>query len=225
MEVRYFLANKKSWSDVTIMVNRQTTPKKGDVINVGKIKMTVQDVVDATSHGRPITKVLLEEVTPTVARILEVAELMPDLTVICIDEDVNEARKPAGIGMTGSILDPRMRQGSSTATDKVKIFRPSTMMFGNSIRSALGSMGAGYGVQVGDFGDVVTVSVTYSNATTGRAATQNYAILWQGDRTPQNPFKVYSNIARYRLCTGVDQCVSYIRSKASGLSGATTSVL
>ena len=59
-EIRYYLANKRSWSDVTVAVTYKGLPKKGQIINVGKIKMTVKSVDDGTSNGRAVTKVLLE---------------------------------------------------------------------------------------------------------------------------------------------------------------------
>ena len=225
METRYYLANKQSWSDVTTSVTPgmlSKVPKKGDIVNVGKVRMTVKDVVDASVHGKPIKKVMLESLTESETRLVDLVEMLDEPTILGINEPINEAT----IKLKGNRWDNRLQQSNVAPQDSWgQQFRPCTIELGQYIRTGLGSLGAGVGAQVADFGDAVSVTVTYSNAKTGRCSSQSFVVLWQPDRNPKYPYKVYASISRYRSCAGVDQAIGFIRSKISALSGTTSGVL
>lgn len=231
MEIRYFLADKKSWSDVTAGMTSSAlakTPKKGDVVNVGKIKMTVRDIIPTTIHGKEITKVLLEQLGDPESRLVDLIERLDNPIIIGLDEGINEAKAtPSRVGgttrMGGNMWDPRLQKSNLAPVDSWGVqFRPCTIELGNYMRTAIGNMGPGYGAQVADFGDAVSVTITYSNAKTGKCASQSFIVLWQPDRDPKYPYKVYANISRYRTCAGVDQAANFIRGKASALAGMTS---
>lgn len=231
MEIRYFLADKKSCSDVTAGMTLSAlakAPKKGDVVNVGKIKMTVRDIIPTTIHGKEITKVLLEQLGDSESRLVDLIERLDNPIIIGLDEGINEAKAtPSRVGgttrMSGNMWDPRLQKSNLAPVDSWGVqFRPCTIELGNYMRTAIGNMGRGYGAQVADFGDAVSVTVTYSNAKTGKCASQSFIVLWQPDRDPKYPYKVYANISRYRTCAGVDQAANFIRSKASALVGMTS---
>lgn len=224
MEVRYFLANKKSWSDVTISVNRKDTPKKGDIINVGKIKMTVKDVVDATIHGRAITKVLLESTGMPYTELDEAIDMLENPTFIEIDEDINEARSvvkgnPAS-DRTYISADPYQDSAARLAGQG----GPGSFgQLGNYFRSGL-QLGQGYGVQVADFGEAVTITITYSNPRTCRTASQSYVVVYRG-KNSKYVYTTYANSGRYRHSNDYTQAISFIRSKASTLPGSTSTLV
>ena len=226
MEVRYYLSGKKSWSDVTASMNQSQltkVPSKGAIVNVGKIKMTVKDVIDGTVHGRPVTKVFLEdldEYTANVCEALDELNINGDLIVLEVEEPVLEARsKVAGNDKrtySSSILGP------SDMGQTLRAAGPGTSFtFGGYVRSGLSGMGQGYGVQVTDFGEVVTANVTYSNAQTGKCASQNFAIIYRGSQS-KYVYTVYSSAVRWRHCNDYNQAIAFIRSKASNLPGMTS---
>jgi len=233
MEIRYFLADKKSWSDVTAGMTQSSltkVPKKGDVVNVGKIKMVVRDILPSTMHGKEFTKVLLEQLGDSESRLVDLVERLDKPVIIGLNELVNEAKsktspaKSAGtVKMGGINWDQRLQQSNLAPIDSWGVqFRPCTIELGNYMRTAIGNMGPGYGAQVADFGDAVSVTITYSNAKTGKCASQSFIIIWQPDRDPKYPYKVYANISRYRTCAGIDQAANFIRGKASALVGMTS---
>ena len=221
METRYYIAGKQSWSDVTIQITKAPEkPSKGDVVKMGKLAMTIKDVVDGNVHGKPVTKVYIEEVSPAVANLLETIDMLDNPTII----DINGVNEVAGKVWMG--MDTRAQRSADAATGGVGVvYRPQTLELGNAFRSALSNIGVGFGVQVADFGDAITVTITYSNAKTGRCASQSYVVLWQPDRNPKYPYKVMSSVARYRNCADYGQAIGFIRSKASALPGSTGSLL
>ena len=171
-------------------------------------------------HGKPVTKVYIEEVTPAVANLLETIDMWDNPTIIAMN-GVNEVAGKAWMGM-----DTRAQRSADAMTGGVGVvYRPQTLELGNAFRSALSNIGPGFGAQVADFGDAITVTITYSNAKTGRCASQSYVVLWQPDRNPKYPYKVMSSVARYRNCADYGQAIGFIRSKASGLPGSTGSLL
>ena len=219
-EIRYYLANKKSWSDVTTAVTYKGLPKKGQIINVGKIKMTVKSVDDGTSNGRAVTKVLLEseyDHTPLCAAI----EMLHNPTFISIDEGINEAKSRVSGGNDKNVWtspDP-----FKDTADAIRAFGPGSFgTLGGYVKSALAGLGPGYGVQVTDFGEAVTVTVTYSNASTGRISGQNFVIVLHHGRSHKYMYTVYAHSARWRDCNDYNQAISFIRSKASALAGQTS---
>lgn len=224
-EIRYYLSGKKSWNDVTIAVNRKDLPKKGQVINVGKIKMTVKDVTDGTSNGRQVIKVFLENTGLPYTAIDEAIDMLDNPTFIEITEDINEARvqtisnrkdSRAFMSVGGSFVDSPARAIPGEGPGA-----PGTL--GGIIRSQL-TFGAGYGVQVADFGEAVTVTITYSNAKTGRCASQSFVIVYHGKQA-KNVYTVYANCARWRNCNDFNQAISFIRSKASTIPGACSTAI
>lgn len=223
-EIRYYLANKKSWSDVTVAVTYKGLPKECQVINVGKIKMNVKSVADGTSNGRSVIKVFLENEN-TRTPLDEAIEMLDNPTFIAISEDVNEAKGKAAIKVGGS-LDNRtytsVRPFSDTA-DAIRAFGPGSFgTLGGYVRSALAGLGAGYGVQVADFGEAVTVTITYSNARTGRISGQSFVIVMHHGNSHKYLYTVYAHSARWRDCDDYNQAIGFIRSKASALAGQTS---
>ena len=223
METRFYLAGKGSWSDVTVQISKSPeNPKKGGIVKMGKLAMTIKDVVDGKVQGKPVTKVYLENLGEQETRLVNLVEMLDNPIIIGIEEPVNEAT----VKMKGNLWDPRMQQSNRAPQDSWGVqFRPCTIQMGQYIASSLGSMGTGWGAQVADFGDAVSVTITYSHPKTGRCASQCFVVLWQPDRDPKNPYKVYANIARYRSCAGLDQCIGFIRSKMGSVSGGTSSAI
>ena len=161
-------------------------------------------------------------------QIKEALENLDNLEILYIDE-VNEARaKNTKAG--GSIEKNNLYFSPSATYDPTPFNRltaagPGTRgTMGGYVRSALSNLGIGYGVQVADFGEVCTINVTYSNAQTGRTSGQNFAIIFRGPNS-KSTYTAYTTSAKWRNCNGVDQAVSFIRSKINAMSGATTSSL
>lgn len=135
--------------------------------------------------------------------------------IIKVNQTINEA-----LGVSGS-LDPRLKTGAvSQSTEFINLIRGigpgSSMSVGGTVRNSL-QMGSGYTTEVVDFGEVVTVRISYTNTKNGKSAGQNFAILFDGQK-----FNVKSTFARWRSCNDVGQAISYIRSRASSLSGKTS---
>lgn len=225
-EIRYYIAGKKTWNDITIAVTRKDLPKKGQVINVGKIKMVVKSVEDGVVNHRQVTKVFLENSGQPWTMMDEAIEMLDAPTFLDINEDINEAKRITTGGYPG---DSRIGfSGTSSFIDTTKAGpaqgpgSPGTL--GNAVRQALSSLGAGYGVQVADFGEAVTVTVTYSNARTGRCASQSFVLLYRG-KNSKNLYTVYANAGRWRNCNDYNQAIAFIRSKVSTIPGsANTSI-
>lgn len=219
-EIRYYLANKKSWSDVTVAVTYKGLPKEGQVINVGKIKMTVKSVADGTSNGHAVTKVFLESENDRTP-LSEAIEMLDNPTFIAIDEDINEARGRVSGGNDKNVWtssDP-----FKDTADAIRAFGPGSFgTLGGYVKSALAGLGAGYGVQVTDFGEAVTVTVTYSNASTGRISGQSFVIVMHHGRSHKYMYTVYAHSARWRDCNDYNQAIAFIRAKASALPGQTS---
>lgn len=93
--------------------------------------------------------------------------------------------------------------------------------YGNVLRNQI-SLGAGYGVEVSDFGTEISVKVSYTNPATGKGASKCFLIVF--DLTAKGgKGLVKSSAARWRSISDVSQAASYIRSCASSLSGRTSS--
>lgn len=223
-EIRYYLAGKKSWSDVTMAVTRKDMPKKGQVINVGKIRMIVKDISDGIFNGRHITKVFLESSGQIYTNLDEAISKLQDPVFIEVREDINEAKNVMTGGYPGdSRIGYSGISGYMDTTKPVQANGPgSPGTLGNAVRSALSTLGAGYGAQVADFGEVVTVTITYSNAKTGRCSSQSFVILYRG-RTAKNMYTVYANAGRWRNCNDYNQAIGFIRSKVGSIAGSANS--
>ena len=163
-------------------------------------------------------------------QIKEALENLDNLEILYIDE-VNEARAKSKNTKAGGSLETSNLYFSPSATNDPTPFNRLTAAgpgtrgtMGGYVRSALGTLGAGYGVQVADFGEVCTINVTYSNAQTGRVTGQNFAIIFRGPNS-KYAYTVYSTAAKWRNCNGVDQAISFIRSKTGVMAGTTTSSL
>lgn len=224
-EIRYYLIGKKSWNDVTVAITRKDMPKQGQVINVGKIKMVVKDIKKGISNGRQVTKIFLENTGELYTPLDEAIELLDNPTFLEIKEDINEAKKLA----VGNFPGNTRIQYDATAGFKYNTQAPPAVgpgspgTLGNAVRSQLSSLGAGYGAQVADFGEAVTVTITYSNAKSGRCASQSFVIIYRGP-SAKLTYSVYANAGRYRHCNDFNQAVSFIRSKAGTLPGSTNAI-
>jgi len=218
IETRYYLADKKSWSDVTTSVISKKTPKVGQVVNVGKVRMVVKDIVDAKIHGKPIIKVILENTgTPYTGTdaILESLMEEPGTTLIEIYDPVMEARVKTTGGNAIAGISPYSDVLGMVSTGP----GPGSITgLGSMVKGSLGGIGNGYSVEVSDFGEVVSVRVTYSNTRTGASASQTFAIIYRGTNTKYS-YTVYSTAARYRHCNSYQDAAGFIRSKASALQG------
>jgi hypothetical protein len=214
-EIRYYISGKKTWNDVTVGVHHSGLPRKGQSINVGKIPMTVKDIVDSSERGKPITKVYLESSNPDISNLMNPAN---NPIFIILDESINEARGTIKGNTAGKNIVTSVEPFVSTGNRQwLTAGGPgSGISFGGAVRTALGSLGAGYGVSVADFGEVVTVTVTYSNAKTGRSVSQSFAIIFRGLHAKQ-AYTVYANVGRYRNCSDYNQAIAFIRSKLGSL--------
>ena len=152
---------------------------------------------------------------------------MGEFTVLDIYEPINEASLKKGDHPTDNRTRISAKQWSVEQPSPVRAYGPGTAgTFGGYVRSGLANLGVGYGAQVTDFGEAVTATVTYSNAQTGKSASQSFVIVYHGKETygvkNQFIYSVYSSAARYRRCNDYNQCISYIRSKISALPGMTS---
>lgn len=218
-DIRYYLTNKKSWNDVTTAVNYKGIPKEGQIINVGKIRMTVNSVIDGIFHGRPIIKVFLESNQTTIENIVE------SLDNPIFMELPNELNEASGNTLRGS-SDKRIKTSTSPlrdTADAIRAYGPGSFgTLGGYIRSALSNLGVGYGVQVSDFGEAITVNITYYNARTGRSAGQSFVLLVRHGNWHKYAYTVYAHSARWRDCNDYNQAIGFIRSKATALAGQTS---
>ena len=223
-EIRYYLSNKQTWNDVTVQVTTKKDtniiPSVGSVISVGKIKFRVAKVTD----DRKYHKVWLESSEAVLTPLEEALEHLDNIEVIAIDEPIDEARakktQAAGAG-PGNLLFGYTATADPQSTKWLTAIGPGTRAsMGGYIRSSLG-LGAGFGAQVSDFGEVCVVNITYSNPQTCRSATLTCAIILRGKNSPY-AYTVYSNSVRWRNCSGIDQACNFIRGKANALVGATS---
>lgn len=92
---------------------------------------------------------------------------------------------------------------------------------GPTIKSQLaGQLGRNYSVEVFDFGRDVTVSVKYSNPKTGLSASAAFLIKYN---TKDGHGVVKSNSVRWRTIANHSEALSYIKARANGLVGRTSS--
>lgn len=129
---------------------------------------------------------------------------------------LNEALKQSGS------LDTRVRAGSlKMGSENIGLIRNvgagSSTSFGFTLRSML-QLGSGYGVEVADFGDAVSVKVTYTSPRSCKSASQHFIILFYEN----GQCRAKTNSQRWRTCNDIGQAASYIRSKASKLQSATS---
>ena len=129
---------------------------------------------------------------------------------------VNEALKVSGS------RDTRVRTGAALLgkenfTRLTNVGAGSTNSFGATIRSML-QLGSGYSTEVSDFGEAVSIKITYSNARTAKSASQNFLVLFYDN----GQCRAKVNSTRWRTCNDIGQAASYIRSKASRLQAATS---
>ena len=165
-------------------------------------------------------------------QIKEALENLDNLEVICIDA-IDEAKLKTGGTYTkqnGKFSQSNaMFNIANTMQDLTPFLKFTTVgpgakgTMGGYVKSSM-SLGTGYGVQVTDFGEVCTINVTYSNAQTGRTAGQNFAIIFRGPHSPWT-YTAYVNSAKWRNCTGIDQAVSFIKSRATALANLCSSPL
>lgn len=220
-EIRYYLSNKRTWNDVTAQVtirkNNGIIPPEGSVIHVGKIKFRVAKVTDDSKYH----KVWLESREAVLTPLEEALEKLGDIDVISIEEPLTEATKTkaGGVGKgPANLLFALGNTGDPAAFNWLTAVGPGTKTsMGGYIRSSLG-LGAGFGVQVSDFGEICVVNITYSNPQTCRCSSLTCAIIVRGKNSPY-AYTVYSNSARWRNCNGIDQACNFIRSKANALIG------
>ncbi len=114
-------------------------------------------------------------------------------------------------------LDPRITTGSTDMGHEVYgIFTQtsagSNLSLGSVVRNGL-QMGPGYSVEVVDYGEAITVSVTYNNMKEGTKKGQNFIILFNN----KGKCIVKSTSVRWRTCGDAGQAISYIRSRCSNL--------
>jgi hypothetical protein len=123
-----------------------------------------------------------------------------------INEDDRRYASP-GKGMSG--VD-KYFQGSRDWDDPKLYDRYS---FGNTLKTALNSMGDEWFCEVTDFRKWVVVNIKHHNTITGRTSSKTYLVVFKqkGDGI------VMSTHNRYRTISGVEQAISYIKSSASSL--------
>ena len=109
-------------------------------------------------------------------------------------------------------------QGSYIGVRDLKLMQ--SWSFGKMIQRDLSSMGNGYSCRVFDVGGEVAVTVTHTDAVTGRSASKSFIIVF--DSKSGNGI-IKSSSTRWRSISGIGQAESYIRSVASGLQSFTQS--
>lgn len=147
-------------------------------------------------------------------------------TPIFIDvcESINEAKISLRSGPNGGndrvVISAEPFKDTS---DAIRAYGPGSFgTLGGYVRSALSNLGVGYGVNVSDFGEAVTVSITYYNSRTGRSAGQNFVIICHPTKVYKYAYTVYAHAARWRDCNDYNQAIGFIRSKATALVGQTS---
>lgn len=136
--------------------------------------------------------------------------------IIDMRQPLNEALKQAGS------LDTRVRTGSiKMGSEHIGLLRTtgagSSSSAGFTLRSML-QLGNGYGVEVADFGDAVSIKITYSSPKSCKTASQNFIVLFYEN----GQCRAKTNSQRWRTCNDIGQAASYIRSKASRLPSMTS---
>lgn len=124
---------------------------------------------------------------------------------------------------TGS-RDTRVRTGAlSYGSENWGLIRNtgagSSTSFGMTLRSML-QLGGGYSTEVTDFGDAVSVKVTYTSPRSCKSASQNFLILFYEN----GQCRAKTNSQRWRTCNDIGQAASYIRSKSSRLQSTASSM-
>lgn len=162
-----------------------------------------------------------------------------------MEKAINMLKNPIFIDVKGSINEARsaLRNGPNglngekdrvfisaepfkDTADVIRAYGPGSFgTLGGYVRSALANLGVGYGVDVTDFGEVVTVSVTYYNSRTGRSSGQNFVIVCHPTKAYKYAYTVYAHSARWRDCNDYNQAIGFIRSKASALAGQTSGAI
>lgn len=151
----------------------------------------------------------------------EAISMLDNPTFICVEENINEAAFKVRGGNDNRVAVSA--EPFRDTADAIRAFGPGSFgTLGGYIRSGLSSMGEGYGVQVADFGEAVTVTITYSNARTGRIAGQSFVVVMHHGRSHKYMYTVYAHSARWRDCNDYNQAIGFIRSKASALAGQTS---
>lgn len=135
---------------------------------------------------------------------------------VCVDEALR----------SNSILDPRYTTGSIVPSkDYIGIQREispgSNWTLGPAVRNQL-QLGSGYTTEVVDFGDAVSVKISYVSTKTGAGASKNFIILFKNPKGASCVVK--STATRWRTCNDISQAVSYIRSRVSNLQSRTSSI-
>jgi hypothetical protein len=149
----------------------------------------------------------------------DVLSKLENVTVLELEETINEARIKAGTHPTDNRTYISAGQPTLEPTQAMAAYGPgSAGSFGGFIRAGLSGLGVGYSAQVVDFGEVVSVTVSHTNTQTGKSASQSFVIIWRGPRA-KYVYTVYSSSARYRHCNDYNQAISFIRSKTSALAG------
>ena len=126
---------------------------------------------------------------------------------------------PGDVRATSAVTGPHFDKGAYSQYlnyQDPKLFTNWT--FGKQLQSSIGSIGAGYGCEVADFGRYVTAKVTYSNPPTGKTASKTFLVVFDPDGKKGNIFQT-SN--RYRTFSGLSQAASYIKSCVSSLKDKT----
>ena len=94
----------------------------------------------------------------------------------------------------------------------------SPMAFGRSLQQGLQSgLGAGFSIEVTDFGKYVSVRTSYHNHVTGRSASKIFLVVFEKD----GDGIVMSTANRWRSISGTGQALSYIRSASMSLKDST----
>lgn len=124
---------------------------------------------------------------------------------------------------TGS-RDTRVRTGAlSYGSENWGLIRNtgagSSTSFGMTLRSML-QLGGGYSTEVTDFGDAVSIKVTYTSPRSCKSASQNFLILFYEN----GQCRAKTNSQRWRTCNDIGQAASYIRSKSTRLQSTASSL-
>lgn len=145
-----------------------------------------------------------------------------DRVLVVETEDLVEAKS---VGIANNITDPRLRMRTDlTYTDYIDpittVGPGANMSFGQLVRSYLPQTN-GWSSSVTDFGDAITISVSYNNIKTAKSASQSFIILFT---KKSGECRVKSNFTKWRTCNNPSQAASYIRGKVSSLPSKTSSM-
>lgn len=142
--------------------------------------------------------------------------------VLYIAQPINEIFDPRTVGKKGPRAASLSGAGPGNQTSMTDWRAWSSAGFGQRLQNSLSSLGKGYSAEVTDFGQFVSVRVSYHNTVTGKGVTKTYVIVFDDINSGDGRVMVTSQ--KWRTISSYDQAASYISSSIRNYSGQTSNV-